>query len=114
MANIKDKKYFTFVENLQAGEEKFFNFQEIDKTQDYMPFHNMTIINEGLNDILIYINQVEQFLLIPSGTIKELTNEWITSLRVKNRSNTGEADFTLSVDNKDTELILLEKIAARL
>lgn len=114
MVKIGEKKYFTFVKELNASEEEFFNFREIENTSGYCPFTNMTIINEGVSDLLIYINQVTQFLVIPSGVIKEFSNEKITTLTIKNRSSTSAANFVLSVDNKDTELILLEKIAGGL
>lgn len=106
----RDKKYFTFVQDVGAGEQKFYNFEEIQKTSKYRPFKNMVIINEGLTDLLLYINQVSEFLVIPSGTIKELTNELITSVTIENRSTTQQGDFVLSVDNKETELSILTRI----
>lgn len=53
----------------------------------YLPFNSVTITNNGGTDVMIYINQdLNNALYVPSGTIKNFTNEsfGIWSLKVTN------------------------------
>lgn len=93
-------KQFGFEVTLTSGGTEFKDFNEDQNTDDYVPFENLNVLNTGTEDLKVFINNggVNNFRLVPSGTILELEDQEIYNIRFENQG-TNNATFTYQVNN---------------
>lgn len=98
--------YYNFTGNKQpletddAGQE----------TQDYAPFRNIVIYNNGTTDLRIYFNRQQGYRILPAGTILELTGQSISQLDVQNTSGASAGSYTFTLDNDVKEINILRAL----
>lgn len=112
MVVIKRKlnKQFSYEENIVASGYSYKDFREDRETDDYAPFENISILNTGTEHIKMFINNEENFRLIPSGTILELNDLFINNVKFENTSSTNNAEFTFQVNNDLSEKKILNEM----
>ena len=83
-------------------------------TDDYAPFENVTIYNNGVVDLRVFINsnQADTYKILPKGVILSLESvKPISIVFVENASGGGTAgSYQLNVNNDVSQLSLLKRI----
>ncbi len=78
-------------------------------TDDYSPYENYSVLNDGATNIKLFINNQKSGRKISSSMVWEHNNAQVSRIRYKNLSSSAVANFTLIFDNRMTvEKILLE------
>ncbi|KKM90699.1 hypothetical protein LCGC14_1236040 [marine sediment metagenome] len=104
------------ITNLPADDEGYIDLSsEVTKddnnlgTDDYSPYENYSVLNDGATDIKLFINNQKSGRKISSSMVWEHNNAQVSRIRYKNLSSSAVANFTLIFDNRMTvEKILLE------
>lgn len=79
------------------------------ETDDYAPYKNLFIYNSGSVDLKLFLNQRRGYDLIPAGTIYKIEDDNITFVAVKNTAASA-GEYTLTLDNEDTQLSILKSL----
>lgn len=104
------------ITNLPADDEGYIDLSsEVTKddnnlgTDDYSPYENYSVLNDGATNIKLFINNQKSGRKISSSMVWEHNNAQVSRIRYKNLSSSAVANFTLIFDNRMTvEKILLE------
>lgn len=104
------------ITNLPADDEGYIDLSsEVTKddnnlgTDDYSPYENYSVLNDGATNIKLFINNQKSGRKISSSMVWEHNNSQVSRIRYKNLSSSAVANFTLIFDNRMTvEKILLE------
>lgn len=94
---------------INAGATKYYAFLEDTDTDDYTPFHNLTVFNTGNQAIKVFLNGASGSRLIPAGTIAKMENKLISNLKIINEGAV-QATFTLNLNNDVSDNEYLQAI----
>ena len=119
MALKRKTRDFSYTETPAASAIKYWDFASDPtligtNTDDYLPFSNVTVFNNGSTDLKYRENQQDGYKYIPAGTIMELNNREIMFASIENVSSTTAGSYIVVFNNDVSQLEVLKKLAEKM